>query len=220
LAFFFYFRVMKRQLCLGVVLTGLCCLPSLFAADDSPAAIAARQEAEEERYKRMNAEIEDLKSALQSYQKNLQMMQQEIRRLSDEVSRANGNSKEAASKESLSNLQKAIEEVDKKRLADNELVKAEFARLIKGLSDKPSAPRSNSVPGTSSKPAPDPPKTGSEKGYEYAILSGDTLSAIVTKAVKQGVKVTQKQVIEANPNVNWNRLRIGQKIFIPAPAQP
>src|SRR5436190_265516 len=108
---------MKRQLCLGVVLAGFSCLPSLFAADDSPAAIAERQEAEE-RYKRMNTEIEDLKSALLSYQKNMQMMQQEIRRLSDEVARANGNSKEAASRESLNNLQKAIEEVDKKRLAD------------------------------------------------------------------------------------------------------
>jgi LysM repeat protein len=32
--------------------------------------------------------------------------------------------------------------------------------------------------------------------------------------------VTQKQMMDANPGVNWNRLRIGQKIFIPAPAKP
>jgi len=218
---FSYFRAMKRQLCLVLLSAGLSCLSPLMAADDTPAAIAARQEAEEERYKRMNAEIEDLKTTLQSYQKNLQTMQQEIRKLTEEVARANSNSKDAASRESLNSLQKAIEEVDKKRLADNELVTAQLARLIKGLSDKTSTPpRSNPGPGTTPKAGPDTPKTGSEKGFEYIILRDDTLSAIVTKAVKQGVKVTQKQVIEANPNVNWNKLRIGQKIFIPAAAQP
>jgi LysM repeat protein len=36
---------------------------------------------------------------------------------------------------------------------------------------------------------------------------------------KQGLKVTQKQIMDANPGVNWSKLRIGQKIFIPSPAQ-
>jgi LysM repeat protein len=31
-------------------------------------------------------------------------------------------------------------------------------------------------------------------------------------------KITMKQVQDANPGVNWNRLRIGQKIVIPTPA--
>jgi len=42
------------------------------------------------------------------------------------------------------------------------------------------------------------------------------VSGIVNKLSKQGLKMTQKQIIDANPVVNWNKLRVGQKIFIPA----
>ena len=31
----------------------------------------------------------------------------------------------------------------------------------------------------------------------------------------EGHKVTEKMVMDANPGVNWNRLGIGQQIFIP-----
>jgi len=31
------------------------------------------------------------------------------------------------------------------------------------------------------------------------------------------IPVTTKAIKNANPNVDWNRLRIGQKIFIPKP---
>ncbi|MDB6057278.1 MAG: hypothetical protein JWO95_1122, partial [Verrucomicrobiales bacterium] len=49
------------------------------------------------------------------------------------------------------------------------------------------------------------------------------LSAVVQaynkKFVSEGMKkISQSQVQAANPNVNWNRLRVGQKIVIPAPA--
>jgi hypothetical protein len=56
------------------------------------------------------------------------------------------------------------------------------------------------------------------------VQSGDSLGAIVkaynadfkSKGLKQ---ITMRQAREANPNVNWDKLRVGQKIVIPRPAE-
>ena len=54
-----------------------------------------------------------------------------------------------------------------------------------------------------------------DTGFEYTIQSGDTLSGLVLKLRKQGMNVTQKQLKDANPDVNWDKLKVKQKIFIP-----
>ena len=57
----------------------------------------------------------------------------------------------------------------------------------------------------------------SGEGFDYVIAKNDTLGDIVTAYRKQGINVTRKMVMDANPNVKWEALRIGQKIFIPKP---
>ena len=52
----------------------------------------------------------------------------------------------------------------------------------------------------------------------YVIKSGDTYSVIAQAYREQGVKITADQIAKANPNVSPNKLHVGQKIFIPAPA--
>ena len=59
-------------------------------------------------------------------------------------------------------------------------------------------------------------------GYSYTVQSGDRLDLIVkaynADFVKRGYKkITLRQTKEANPKVDWNRLRVGQKIVIPNP---
>ena len=61
-------------------------------------------------------------------------------------------------------------------------------------------------------------KRDTETGYEYAVVDNDTLSKILAKLRAQKMKITQRQIMEANPDVNWNKLQIGQKIFIPGAA--
>jgi beta-lactamase regulating signal transducer with metallopeptidase domain len=60
-------------------------------------------------------------------------------------------------------------------------------------------------------PPPAPPKSTNE----YVIRAGDTLSRIVSTFREQGSSITQQALREANPDVHWNRLRIGQRIVIP-----
>ena len=51
----------------------------------------------------------------------------------------------------------------------------------------------------------------------YVVQSGDTLSVIVQAYNEKGIKVTTKQILKANPGLVPEKMKVGQKIFIPAP---
>jgi hypothetical protein len=80
--------------------------------------------------------------------------------------------------------------------------------------------------GGGSTPRVNPPRNqttpkleGSGKGYEYSIRANDNASKIATALREQkGLKITPQQIIDANPGLDWTKLRIGQKIFIPDPS--
>ncbi len=178
---------------------------SHFGAAQNAVALADRQEAEE-RYRRMNARIEALEEALQSYQQRINTLNDEVRGLRAEIARLGARNEGAASQGAIEQLAEKIREVDRKREKDNKEVLEELAKFGRNLKTGSPPPR----------PTPTP-STGPEKGYEYTIREGDTLSGIVASLREQGFNVTQKQVENANPNAKWTRLQIGQKIFIPAP---
>jgi len=56
-----------------------------------------------------------------------------------------------------------------------------------------------------------------EKGFEHTVASGDTLSTIVQAYKKKGIKVTVDQILKVNPGLVPEKMKVGQKIFIPAP---
>ena len=175
---------------------------------DSPSAVAEREDAHE-RYKRMSAKVEDLENTIQTYNQQFQKMEAEIHRLQGELAKLRDGSRDSSGK---NDIVEQIKAVDRARIADQENVMKEFARLRKellGTLTKPSKPG----PGS---PSQSPTPQASEKGLEYAVREGDTLNKLVVALNKQGVKVTQKQVEQANPGVNWTKLKIGQKIFIPS----
>lgn len=189
---------MRRALFFAVLLV----CPVAFT-QDSATALAEREEARE-RYKRMSAKIEDLENTIQTYNQQFQKMEAEIQRLRGDVARLREGSG------ANNDLLEQIKAVDRARIADQKNVAEKFAELkreLVGTLTKP--PKSSSLA-----PAPTPQVT--EKGLEYSIREGDTLSKLVVALNKQGVKVTQKQIEQANPKVNWTALRIGQKIFIPS----
>jgi LysM repeat protein len=59
-----------------------------------------------------------------------------------------------------------------------------------------------------------------DKGIEYVVKEHDTLSGIVKSCRDQKINVTMDQILKANPGLKPERMRTGQKIFIPALAQP
>jgi Skp family chaperone for outer membrane proteins len=182
-------------------------------AQDNPAAAAAAREESETRYQRLTSRIDDLEVSFQRFQKDLDKLESQIRGLREQMSRVADNSHHTATQESIKRLADAVEEVDRKRLKDQESVNSalrEMEKLILKGGGSPSK-RSDSPP----KQSPTPDKS-SGKGYEYTIRSNDNATKIAAALREQkGIKITGQQIIDANPGLDWTKLKIGQKIFIP-----
>jgi F0F1-type ATP synthase membrane subunit b/b' len=204
---------MKRQLFLGTLIVAFG-LAATIAQDNSPAAQDV-----ENRFQRLSSRIDDLEVSFQRFQKDLDKLESEIRGLRDQVSRVADNAGNAANQESIKRLADAIEEVDRKRVKHQENVDSalrEMEKLIVKGSGSGSRNGSSKPP---SNPPPEP-RTGG-KGYDYTVRANDNPTNIAAALREQkGLKITAAQIIAANPGVDWTRLKIGQKIFIPDPSAP
>ncbi len=170
----------------------------------------------EQRLNELSGRIETLLENQETLRKQVAGLAREIDGLREKQNRPQPD---YASQEDLRELAKAVREVDKKRIEDNKKVYEELGRLgraIKETVNLPPPPRS--TPSHTSvkekEPAPDPVP---EKGYEYVIQSGDTLSGIIQAYREKNIKVTMDQVLKANPGLKPERVIPGKKIFIPAP---
>jgi peptidoglycan hydrolase CwlO-like protein len=181
------------------------------------AAIAAKEDAEE-RYKRLAADLQAVQSDNEALHAKITALEEEIQTLRAAQARPADNS---AIQDELKRLAQTIQEVDNKRQNDKEVISEEIRKSIGGLEQSlRSAPAPAHVSGAKPSAVPDSP--ASDKGYSYTIQEGDTLAAVVNAYnadfKSKGMKtITLKQAKEANPNVDWNRLRVGQKIVIPRP---
>jgi cell division protein FtsB len=182
------------------------------------ATIAAKEDAEE-RYQRLAADLLAVQSDNETLHAKVTALEQEVESLRDAQAHFADTS---GMQDELKHLADAIQEVDKKRLADKDAISEEIRKSIEGLEHSlGSAPTPSHISAT--KPAVSTDSPAVENGFSYTIHDGDRLDLIV-KAYNadfrsKGMKtITLRQAKEANPNVDWNRLRVGQKIVIPRPS--
>jgi LysM repeat protein len=171
----------------------------------SSRALAADAETED-RLNRLSGKIEDVLAAQHAQRVRLDELAKEIGRLREQQDKP---SVPYATQESVNRLLKGIEEVDSKRLQDYEKIRTELKAL--GRTIVQSTPKS-----------PTPPREETQtkipdKGYEYVVQQNDTLSIIVQSYREKNIKVTTDQILKANPGLKAEKLKVGQKIFIPAP---
>ncbi|MCX7872111.1 MAG: LysM peptidoglycan-binding domain-containing protein [Verrucomicrobiae bacterium] len=168
---------------------------------DAASIVASREEAEE-RYKRMASAVEELQAGHAALRKRVLELEETVARLNEELRRATNN---VVSKAELAALAEKLVELDKSRESDKKLILEQLTKLGASLKNlhttPPPSQKESSIP---------------EKGYEYVIQPGDTLSKIIKAYNDAGIKVTLKQIQDANPGMNPNSLKVGQKIFIPA----
>jgi TolA-binding protein len=182
------------------------------------AAAIAAQDAAEERYKRMAADMEALQLDNQSLKAKIASLEQKIDDLRQQLTAGNNSGVQ----EDLKRLAEKIVQVDKKREEDRLSISEEIRKAIGGL-ERSATSAGSSARMTSPKPPPAAETAGSDNDFSYTIKDGDTLGVIV-KAYNADFKakgwktITVKQAMDANPNVDWTRLRVGQKINIPHPA--
>ncbi|PYJ08497.1 MAG: hypothetical protein DME25_01380 [Verrucomicrobia bacterium] len=170
--------------------------------------------ATEERLNQLSGKIEDLIAGQETLRKRIAELNREIEGLREQQSKPNGT---YAGQEDLKRLAEAVKEVDRKRVDDNEKTRTELMKLGKTLAVTP-PPKSKPSATPPDDPAPVGGKaTKPEKGFEYVVQSGDTLLAIVKAYREKNVKVTQDEILKANPGLVATRLKVGQKIWIPAP---
>ena len=176
----------------------------------SLAAARAQDDATQQQINKLNGQIQDLLDAQAVQAKRITALENEISELRDKPTASGANP------DDLQKLANQVQEIDKKRQEDRELILKEIGKLGKvsgASSGRKSTPgvTTNAATGGSS-------AGGKENGYEYKVAAGDTLSIIAKAYRDQGIKVTADQILKANPGLDPKSLKVGQKIFIPAPA--
>ena len=177
----------------------------------SVAAARAQDDATQQQINELNGRIQNLTDSQTVQAKRITALEKDISELRDKI---NGP---GANQDDLKKLADQVQEIDKKRQEDRELILKEIGKLGKvggspsGRKSTPSVTTNAATGGSSA--------GGKENGYERTIAAGDTLSVIAAAYRDQGIKVTSDQILKANPGLDPKNLKVGQKIFIPAPAQ-
>jgi LysM repeat protein len=189
------------------------CLIALLLLSTSP--MRGQDAATEERLNQLSGKIEDLIAGLEAQKKRIAELARELDALRDQQGRPNSS---YATQEDLKHLAEKLQEVDKNRQHDKDLILKEIGGLVKEVAKQPLGPPKKAA-GNGAREGTRPPEkvVPAEKGYEYVIKSGDNYSVIAQAYREQGIKVTPEQIEKANPGISPNKLRVGQKVFIPAP---
>lgn len=180
---------------------------------------AARQELED-KVRRQQAEIEDLKLLVNSLAENLKTLNQQVvdqnRAMTKFAEAYKISLEDYARKDDLGGIARSVKEVESNREADKKLFLNKFDELRKLILDNPTKViQVNTGGGSSSRPREEP------RGVEHQVAPGETASAIVeaynAELKKRGSKarVTFDLLKQANPGLNLDRIYVGQKLFIP-----
>jgi len=181
----------------------------------SVAAARAQDDATQQQINELNGRIQNLTDLQTVQAKRITALEKEVSELRDKSSQPAAT--DTVNADDLKKLADQVQEIDKKRQEDRELILKEIGKLGKvggspsGRKSTPSVTTNAATGGSSA--------GGKENGYERTIAAGDTLSVIAAAYRDQGIKVTSDQILKANPGLDPKNLKVGQKIFIPAPAQ-
>jgi len=175
----------------------------------------------EEQFRQLRGEIEGIKEAYDLQLRKAVMLEAEVERLRT----ANENFKrdlalKFASNKDIDELAKKLMELDKNRRNDVAVTNQQIDAILKIVTKLAAAPVQPSNPGGGN--VPPPPNI---KFREHVVKAGEFLSTIqeaYNKAFKdEGLegRVTQSQILKANPGLKANRLLIDQIIRIPLPGE-
>jgi LysM repeat protein len=182
--------------------------------------VFAQDNATQQQLDQLRGKIQDLVEAQDAQSKKIDAIEKEISDLRDKVNTP-AATPDVPSNADLKKLAEQLQEVDKKRQDDRELILKQLDKIAKVAGAQPVKIRSSSGTSTSTgstgsgetTPPPDVPKTG----YYYIVKDGDTISGIAKsyRDSEKHVKVTSSQILAANTGLDATKLYTGKKIFIP-----
>jgi Tfp pilus assembly protein FimV len=189
------------------------CFLMLALALAGPVTAGAQDAATEERLNKLSGRVDDLQAAQEALRRQIDALSRENASLREQLN--NRPKVNYATVEDLKRVADAIKDVDRRRIEDAERVHDELLKIAEKLKAPP-PPTRKTAPPRDETPPPEK-SSGPEKGYEYVVQKGDTLSAIIQAYREKGIKVTQDQILKANPKLKPSRMYEGQKIWIPTP---
>ncbi len=149
---------------------------------------------------RIQTEIGNLQQSVERLHNRMEVVQHEQERLLRELEQLRRDSDKQSKdlRDMRSNTQNRFDEIDRERAADRKFIIEEMTgRIGQHLARTSSAGRSSGG-------------AGPERGRYHEVRAGETLSEI---AVAYGVHLNV--VLQANDIENPDRLRVGQRLFIP-----
>lgn len=214
---------MTRFLILAFLIAATAAPVAAQQSSSSLLSAAARQEMEE-KIRRLQAEVEDMKALNNSLNESLNTLTRQVKAQNDAMKKFADAYKIALSdyarKDDIEAVAKSAREIERNRKADQAQVLKKFQELRQLILDNP--PKVIHIPASPRNDAKGRPSRSDEpKGAEHEVGKGQTLTAIIAafndqlKRDGRKARVTLSQVKAANPGVNIDRLVVGQKIFIP-----
>lgn len=174
----------------------------------APAAAPVAEDPTQQQIDKLSGEMQDLRDALGVQDKRLDALEKKINDLNDKLQTGGSG---VASADDLKKLADQVQEIDKKRQADNEAILKELEKLDKALGVASSGHKASPAATTDNSTG----TGGKQNGFDYEIKNGDTLAAIAKAYTDSGHKVTVSQILAANPGLNPRNMTVGKKIFIP-----
>jgi septal ring factor EnvC (AmiA/AmiB activator) len=182
-----------------------------------------------EEFRRLQGEVADLRDAKSADQRKISDLSRKVEQLQTALRSAEERTTiklgDAITREDLKKVIDRISEVDERRESDRKIILEEFDKLAKALS-KPAITES---PRTRRQSTRDPEKE-TEKApepfegtvYPHKVEPNQTVSEIIawwnTSLKKEGLPtISYSQVKKANPNLDFNKIRVGQEILLPVP---
>jgi phage tail protein X len=187
----------------------------LFILTFTVCAARGQDAATQQQIDKLYGQIQDLLEAQAAQTKRIDALEKDISDLRDKLNQPAAN--DSASADDLKKLAAQVQEIDKKRQDDNEQILKAIEKLGKAGGGSTGHKSSPAVSTATSTDTSTQNANGQQKGYDYPIAAGDTISAIAKAYHAQGVKVTTAQILAANPGLNPNSLIVGKKIWIPDP---
>jgi LysM repeat protein len=194
----------------------ICCIALILLSSLSLFAQLPPEQAE--KIERLTRDIDSLLAANADLQRKIGQLNEELARVREEQSKSANDLAVQGLREDLRKLAEKIQEVDRKRIDDKDVVVSELGKIEKVL--KAGIGSASSRP--PSRPVEAPAYTG--KTFSYKVQPGDTLSGILDDLNRQfkekgGKRISLQQVLDANPGLKPERMKVGEEIQLPHPGE-
>ena len=173
-----------------------------------------------EQIRQLRGGLEELNAAYNLQIRKMMALEQEVKTLrSANENLKRDNALRFASNKDIDELATKLMEVDKNRRNDLQITNKQIDEILK-IVEKLAVTPVPAVPPTRNNPPP-----AKFEAREHVVQPGEFLSTILEaynsafKAEGLPGRVTQSQVLKANPGMKADRLLVGQKLLIPLPGQ-